>query len=215
MRARIKICCIASVEEARLAVAAGVDALGLVGAMPSGPGVIDDKTAAEIARATPPPVATFLLTSREAPDDVVAHVLDVGPTAVQLVRHVDVAVHEALARRAPHVKRVQVIHVEGPASEGLVERYAPHADAFLLDSGSPDADVLGGTGRAHDWEVSARIVAASPRPVFLAGGLRPDNVAAALARVRPFGVDVCSGVRTDFVLDPVKLDALVRAVRAS
>ena len=215
MRTRIKVCCISSIEEMELAVAAGADALGLVGEMPTGPGVIDDALAREIAARTPPPVATFLLTSRAAPEAVVAHVAEVSPTAVQVVRHVDPSVHEALKRRTPHVKRVQVIHVEGPSALELAREYARWVDAFLLDSGSPGADVLGGTGQAHDWALSAQLVARVERPVFLAGGLGAHNARDAIARVGPFGLDVCSGVRTDGALDAEKLQAFVQAVQTS
>ena len=76
---------------------------------------------------------------------------------------------------------------------------AARVDALLLDSGRPDAQVktLGGTGLTHDWALSAEIVAQVDRPVFLAGGLRESNVAEAIAQVKPFGVDLCSGVRTE------------------
>ena len=97
----------------------------------------------------------------------------------------------------------------------MIAAYAPFVDAFLLDSGKPGAAIptLGGTGDVHDWDISAAFVAASPRPVFLAGGLTAANVGAAIARVRPFGVDLCSGVRTDDRLDAAKLAAFVGAVR--
>lgn len=212
---RLKVCCIASVEEARLAVDAGASALGLVGAMPSGPGPIDDALIAAIAARVPPPVAAFLLTSETAPDAVVAHVARCRAGVVQLVDAVAPATYEALRRALPAVKIVQVVHV---VDEGAVEeacRVAPHVDAVLLDSGRPGLAVkeLGGTGRVHDWSVSRRVVEACGRPVFLAGGLRADNVAEAVRAVRPFGLDVCSGVRTDGRLDAAKLRAFVAAVR--
>jgi phosphoribosylanthranilate isomerase len=86
--------------------------------------------------------------------------------------------------------------------------------AFLLDSGRPSLPTpeYGGTGRTHDWAVSAEFVRRSPHPVFLAGGLSAANVSEAIRRVRPFGVDLCSGVRTDGHLDPGKLRAFVGAV---
>jgi phosphoribosylanthranilate isomerase len=90
---------------------------------------------------------------------------------------------------------------------------APHVNAILLDSGNPSAAVkeLGGTGRVHDWELSRRIREAVDVPVYLAGGLRPENVAEAVARVGPFGLDVCSGVRSDGRLDRDKVEGLIRA----
>jgi phosphoribosylanthranilate isomerase len=214
LRTRVKICCIASRAEAELAVSLGADVLGLVGAMPSGPGVIDDDLARAIALATPPPVATFLLTSRERGDDLVDHVERCAPTAVQIVRHVAIEAHEILAKRVPHVRRVQVLHVEDERALDLVDTYAPHVHAFLLDSGRPSAAVpeLGGTGRVHDWNISADLVRRSPVPVFLAGGLTPDNVARAIATVRPYGLDICSGVRTHGALDGSKLRAFMTRV---
>ncbi|NYD90120.1 phosphoribosylanthranilate isomerase [Sphingomonas melonis] len=215
MRTRVKICCIASLEEARIAMAAGADALGLVARMPSGPGPIADEAIAAIAAAVPPPVATFLLTAETSAAAIAAHVRATQPSAVQIVSHIDPAEAAALAARAPQVRRVQVIHVEGPEALAMIPLYAPHVHAFLLDSGRPNAPVaeLGGTGRAHDWAISAAFVRASERPVFLAGGLTPDNVGEAIRRVRPFGLDLCSGVRRDGRLDAAKVAAFMAAVR--
>jgi phosphoribosylanthranilate isomerase len=215
VRTRIKVCCIASPDEARMAIEAGADALGLVARMPSGPGPIADATIAGITACVPPPVATFLLTCETTAETISAHIRATNPSTVQVVSHIDPVESEKLATLEPHVRRVQVIHVEGPEALDLIRAYAPHVHAFLLDSGRPNAVVaeLGGTGRAHDWAVSSACVRATERPVFLAGGLSAGNVADAIRRVRPFGLDLCSGVRTDGQLDPGKLAAFVRAVR--
>ncbi|HEY7412586.1 MAG TPA: phosphoribosylanthranilate isomerase, partial [Vicinamibacteria bacterium] len=91
---------------------------------------------------------------------------------------------------------------------------ATDVDALLLDSGRPGAAVkeLGGTGRRHDWAVSRRIRERVPVPLFLAGGLTPANVREAVAEVGPYGLDVCSGVRTDGALDERKLGAFFAAL---
>lgn len=214
-RTRIKVCCIASHEEAEVAIRAGADALGLVGAMPSGPGSISDDQIAEIVAAVPPPISTFFLTSETSADAIAAHARRTCPAAVQIVTHIDPQAAMRLSMILPHTRRVQVIHVEGLEALNLIPTYAPHVHAFLLDSGRPGAAVpeLGGTGRAHDWDISAAFVGASPLPVFLAGGLSAENVGEAIGRVRPFGVDLCSGVRTDGRLDENKLAAFVEAVR--
>lgn len=214
---RIKICCISSPDEARLAIAAGADALGLVGAMPSGPGPISDELIRAIVETVPPPIATFLLTSRTSADDIIDHVRYCGANTVQIVNHVYPKVHEALSREMPSVRRVQVIHVEDASALTLISDYADHVDAFLLDSGKPSAPVveLGGTGRTHDWGISAEFVRQSPKPVFLAGGLNPLNVVHAIRNVQPFGIDVCSGLRTDGSLDADKLTQFVKAVRST
>jgi phosphoribosylanthranilate isomerase len=215
MRTRLKICCISSIEEARLAIRHGADALGFVADQPSGPGIIEDGLIAEIAAAVPPPVATFLLTARTSAEAIAAHVAATRPTTAQIVSHIAPGESARLASLLPATRRVQVIHVEGPHVLDLIPVYAPNVHAFLLDSGRPQARVpeYGGTGRTHDWQVSAAFVRASPLPVFLAGGLRPDNIEQAIRIVKPFGVDLCSGVRTDGKLDPVKLETFVAGVR--
>lgn len=217
MRTRIKVCCISSFEEAKLAIELGADALGLVAHMPSGPGVIGDELVHQIASRVCPPVSTFLLTSQTQAVDIAKHVKFCGTDTVQIVSHVDPNELAALKYILPSTRRVQVIHIEGPESLTLLDRYVEHVHAFLLDSGRPMATVpeLGGTGRIHDWSTSAEFVRRSPHPVFLAGGLRPENVAEAIQRVRPFGVDLCSGVRTDGKLDATKLSWCVKAVARS
>lgn len=193
----------------------GVDALGLVSAMPSGPGVIDDDIIAEIARFAPPPVATFLLTSLTDPEAIVEQARKAGVSTVQLVDAVEAGAHREIRRALPALKQVQVIHVAGLESVEEALRVAPEVDALLLDSGNPNLAVkeLGGTGRTHDWSVSRAIVEQCARPVFLAGGLRQENVGEALALVRPFGLDICSGVRTNGQLNPGKLADFLAAVR--
>ena len=213
LRPRIKVCCIASVDEAWTAIRAGASALGLVSAMPSGPGVIGDELIAEIAARVPPGVASFLLTSAADADAIIRQQRTARVNTLQLVDAVPLDVYPILRAELPGIALVQVIHVRGPESLDEAREVAPHVHALLLDSGNPAAAVkeLGGTGRVHDWEVSRRIVDAVDVPVWLAGGLRPDNVVGAVARVGPFGLDVCSGVRTDGRLDAAKLQALVRA----
>ena len=217
-RTRIKICCMQSEEEARLAIAAGADALGLVGAMPSGPGPIGDALIAAIAARVPPPVATLLLTSETGAEAIIAHASRCRTNTLQLVDRVEPADYPRLRRALPGIKLVQVVHVGGEAAVAEAIAAAAHADALLLDSGRPHEPikVLGGTGRTHDWAISREIVDRAACPVFLAGGLRADNVTLAIQTVRPFGVDVCTGVRrADYTLDPVKLEAFVAAVQAT
>jgi phosphoribosylanthranilate isomerase len=207
MRPRVKVCCIESVEEARLAIECGASAVGLVSEMPSGPGVIPEDLIAEIAARVPPPVATFLLTCRQDAASVVAQQRRCRVNTLQLCDRVPSEVHSELREGLPGVSLVQVVHVRGEESFDEALNAARHVDALLLDSGNQSLAVkeLGGTGRTHDWRVSRRIVEASPVPVFLAGGLKPENVAEAVSTVRPFGLDVCSGVRSGGRLDAEKL----------
>ena len=214
---RIKVCCIASISEAELAVRHGASALGLVSAMPSGPGPIAEERIAEIAATVPPGVATFLLTSRTDAEGIIEQQHRCRCNTLQLVDAVDARIYPKLRRAMPGVKLVQVIHVVGNASVGEALDLAPLVDALLLDSGNPGLAVkeLGGTGRTHDWALSRYIVAHADKPVFLAGGLRPDNVVEAVRTVQPYGVDLCNGIRTDGMLDATKLEAFVAAVRSA
>jgi phosphoribosylanthranilate isomerase len=217
VRARFKICCIRDEAELALAVEAGAAAVGLVSAMPSGPGPIDDDAIARLLRRVPPGVTSFLLTSLTDPDRLAAQHRRLPANALQLVDRLEPGAHGALRRALPGVGLVQVIHVEGRSAVGEAVALAPAVDALLLDSGRPGAAVreLGGTGRVHDWAISRRIVSAVPVPVYLAGGLNAGNVAGAVAAVRPFGVDVCTGVRTDGALDPARLRAFTSALRGT
>ena len=212
---QVKICCIKSPAEARLALAHGAGALGLVSAMPSGPGVIGEDLIAEIAASVPAGTATFLLTALTEAEAIIAQHQRCRTTTIQIVDALTRGTHRDLRRALPGVQLVQVVHVRGEESIAEAVTVAPEVDFLLLDSGNPTLAVkeLGGTGRTHNWAVSRRIVETCGRPVFLAGGLRPDNLAAAHAQVGPHGFDLCSSVRTNDVLDETKLAAFFTAVR--
>jgi phosphoribosylanthranilate isomerase len=214
-RPRVKICCMQSLDELALAVRYGADAVGLVSAMPSGPGPIDDALIATIAARVPPGVGSFLLTSRTDAAGIADQVRRLGPTTVQIVDRPEPGCHEALRRALPGTRIVQVVHVTGPEALAEARAAAPGVDALLLDSGDPRLPVkeLGGTGRTHDWDVSRRIRHSVGVSVWLAGGLTPGNVAGAIEAVRPFGVDVCGGVRTGGRLDEDKLARFTAEVR--
>ena len=213
-RPRVKVCCIASLEEALLAVRYGASALGLVSAMPSGPGAIDEAAIAPIASAVPPPVARFLLTSRQDVRAIAEQRRRTGVDTVQICDRLIDGTYEELRAAAPGVRIVQVVHVTGPEALEEAVAVAPLVDAILLDSGDQRLAVkqLGGTGRRHDWAVSLRIREAIDVPMFLAGGLNAWNVARAVQDVGPFALDVCSGVRTDGALDEAKLSSFMAAV---
>jgi phosphoribosylanthranilate isomerase len=215
-RPRIKVCCIASREEAWTAIEAGASALGLVSAMPSGPGVIGEEAIAAIAAGVPPGVATFLLTSLRDASAIAAQQRRLRTTAVQICDRLERGSHDDLHAALPGIGLVQVVHVTGPESIDEAVAVAPRVDALLLDSGNQALAVkeLGGTGRRHDWRISRRIREAVAVPVFLAGGLRAENVAEAIDEVGPFGLDLCSGVRTEGRLDPRKLEAFFMAARS-
>jgi phosphoribosylanthranilate isomerase len=212
---RIKICCISSVEEASLAIRCGADALGFVSAMPSGAGIIDESLIPIIVATVPPSIDTFLLTSQADADQIIHQVLNCRTNTVQLVDTVDPGVYKQLRAHIPWVKIVQVIHITDKSSIKEAEETSLFVDALLLDSGNPSLPIkeLGGTGRVHDWSISKIICRNVEKPVFLAGGLNPDNVVSAINTVQPFGVDICSGIRSDGHLDLVKLKQFIFNVK--
>lgn len=215
MRTQIKICGIASLAEAQLALAAGADALGFVCARPASPRTIDDRLVAEIVPQIPRSIATYLLTSELTAEGIADHVKRAGTSTVQILAPIKREESRQLRELLPDTRCVQVIHVENESALDYIEQYAANVDAFLLDSGKPSLPTpeFGGTGRTHDWSVSAEFVRRSLRPVFLAGGLTPENVGKAIGRVRPYGVDLYSGARSGGALNQEKLSAFVGAVR--
>ena len=199
-----------------MAIEYGADALGLVGKMPSGPGPIPDWLIAEIVKTIHPPIASFLLTSEQSSEEIIYHIKRVDTNTVQIVDELTTGTYSDIRTALPHLKIVQVIHVTDEESIDDAVRISPNVDALLLDSGSPKASlkILGGTGNVHNWDLSREIVKAVDIPVFLAGGLHANNVRQAIETVRPFAVDVCSGVRTEGRLDPNKLEAFITAVHS-
>jgi phosphoribosylanthranilate isomerase len=216
-RPRLKVCCIGGIDEAEAAIAAGASALGLVSEMPSGPGVIPEELIAAIAAGIPPGVASVLLTCRQDAAAIADQQRRTRVNTLQLCDRVDPRVHRELREALPGVALVQVVHVTGPESVAEALAMAPHVSAILLDSGNPALAVkeLGGTGRRHDWRISRRIRECLDVPIFLAGGLTPENVAEAIGEVAPYALDVCSGLRTNGALDVAKLERFVAAMRES
>ncbi|MEM0923705.1 MAG: phosphoribosylanthranilate isomerase, partial [Pseudomonadota bacterium] len=212
VRVKVKICCMADPGEAAMAAAAGAEYIGLVGPMPSGPGTLTLEDAAEIARSAPPSATPVLLSSATTALDLVREAEAAGAGVIQIVQHVSPGIHAELVAQAPGLECWQVIHVEDRTAVDLIRSFDEQPDAFLLDSGRPARGELGGTGRVHDWAISRDCVAATARPVFLAGGLTPENVGEAIRQVRPQGVDLCTGVRLDGRLNAVRLATFMQIV---
>jgi phosphoribosylanthranilate isomerase len=211
MKVRIKICCISSIFEALIAIELGADAIGLVGRMPSGPGPISDELIKQIAQVVPPPIATFLLTSETSASEIIKHHYRTNTNTIQIVDLLSDGTYSQIKEALPYVKIVQVIHVIDSKSVDLAIKLSESVDALLLDSGNPNLKIkeLGGTGRVHNWKLSRQIRDNSKCPIFLAGGLNPDNVKQAIEEVRPYAIDICSGVRTNGALDKNKLSAFM------
>lgn len=214
MKPRVKICCIANEQEAANAISFGASAIGLVGEMPSGPGPISDEEIYSIAKSVPPPIATFLLTSEQTAQGIIGHHQRTLTNTIQIVDELTDRDYKTIRDALPQIRLVQVVHVTGERSIDEAAELAEYVDAILLDSGNPDLAVkeLGGTGRRHDWNLSRKIVETCGKPVFLAGGLNAENVREAIDTLQPFGLDLCSGVRTDGKLDLNKLERFFNGV---
>ena len=199
-----------------MAIDAGASAVGLVSAMPSGPGPIPEELIAEIAATIPPGVSSFLLTCLQDAASIIDQQRRLRVNTIQICDRLTQGSYDDLREALPGISLVQVIHVTGPEAVDEAIGIAPHVDAILLDSGNQSLEIkeLGGTGRTHDWNLSRKIREAIDVPLFLAGGLNPSNVAAAIREVQPFGIDVCSGLRTNGVLDPQKLTAFFTQINA-
>jgi len=211
---RVKICCIRDLDEARTAIRYGASALGLVSHMPSGPGIISEPAIAQIVAKVPPPIATFLLTSEQDVGNIVRQQRCCGTNTLQICDRLTRGSYLDLKRSLPGIAIVQVIHVTGPESLDEALAVEPSVAAILLDSGNPSLAVkqLGGTGRQHDWKVSRKIREQVEVPIFLAGGIHAGNARQAIEEVGPFGLDICTGVRTEGKLDEQKLAALFAGI---
>jgi phosphoribosylanthranilate isomerase len=197
----VKICGITSEEDALLAVALGADALGFVFA-PS-PRQMAPKRVEDIVRRLPPEVLTVGVFRDEAPQTVVRTIFDVGLKAAQLHGHESPEDTRWIAERVPFCIKAFA------AGDPQLERFFDYGvAAALVDSPLP------GSGRVFDWRL-AEGLGGLPR-LILAGGLTPENVASAIRAVRPFGVDVSSGVeQAPGVKDPRKLRAFIKAAKSA
>jgi len=214
MKIKVKICCISSIEEAELAIVHGAAAIGLVGRMPSGPGIITDELINSIAKTVIPPIDSFLLTSETTAEAIIEHHNKVNTTTIQMVDALSGREYHKIREAIPHVKLVQVIHVLDEKAVQEASEIAEWVDAILLDSGNPNLStkVLGGTGKTHNWDLSKKIRENISIPTYLAGGINKDNIRMAIDHVQPYGIDLCSSVRTNGQLDERKLEELFKAL---
>lgn len=208
---RIKICCINSVDEARMAIKFGASAIGLVSEMPGGPGIVSEEKITEIAGSIPPAISSFLLTSKQNVDEIIIQQRRCKTNTIQLCDSLSPSQHRELRNELPGISVVQVIHITGEESVEEAKNASQYCHGLLLDSGNQKLEVkiLGGTGKTHDWRISKKIVDKVKIPVFLAGGLNPSNVKQAIKEVHPFGVDVCSGLRVNHNLVESRLTEFI------
>jgi len=212
---RVKICCIKTPDELKTVAKYGIDCVGFVSNMPSGPGIISDKEIRRLVEATPEEVDTFLLTSLTNPEEIVEQQKFCKTKTIQLCNPLEIDSLKKLREISDNVKIVGVVHVLGEDSIRRANEMSKYVDAILLDTGNPceNPKKLGGTGRTHNWDISKEICKQISNPIYLAGGLNYVNVSSAIEKVRPYGVDICCGVRTaDDRLDEEKLKLFLKAI---
>jgi phosphoribosylanthranilate isomerase len=212
---QVKICCVRSPEEAHTALSFGAVAVGLVSEMPAGPGDLSESEIREIVQAVPAGTGTFLLTAVTDADRLIDKVRRLGVNTLQLWDPLEPEDYGRLHQELPGLSIVQAIHVIDASAIEHAQTAARLADALVLDSSNPTVPFRweSQAGATHDWSISQEIVQTVDCPVLLAGGLHSENVESAVRLVRPYGVDVCTGVRTEDALDRRKLAAFFESLR--
>ncbi len=218
-RTRIKICGNTNPADLAHAIACGADAVGFITDVPvRSPRKIDTETAKELIKQVPVFVESVLVIMPDDLGSAMALIRKTRPTCVQI--HSDLPLSE-LAEISKTVKLIKTIAVPTDAPSGIadhiisrIDALAGIADAILLDTSTRSRTGTGaksgGTGKVHDWRISAEIVKRSGLPIILAGGLTPDNASDAIRKVHPYAVDTASGVETDGKRDPGKVRRFTR-----
>lgn len=211
---RVKICGTATFADLDCAVAAGADAIGfLMGITHVTQDAVTPETAAAMVATLPPFIVPVAVTHLTKPSDLIRIVELSRCTTLQIQDMVtpdDIAeVREAL----PYLRIMKAVHVMDESAIATAKYFSDTADAILLDTRT--ADRIGGTGITHDWNISAKIVKECSCPVILAGGLTPENVTEAIIRVRPYAVDVHTGVKKNGVRDAERTRAFVANARTA
>jgi len=214
MRTRTKICGNRNPEDLDYAIACGADAVGFITDVPvKSPRKIDSETAKDLIKRVPVFVDSVIVIMPEDLDSAVALIRKTRPTVVQIHNDLPDAELAKLASTVDPVKLIKTIAIPDGAGPEIADRVISRihkltgiADAILLDTSTSTTSRTGntstgarsgGTGKVHDWRISAEIVRRSRLPIILAGGLTPDNVSDAIRKVCPYAVDTASGVETD------------------
>lgn len=214
---KTKICGINSLRNAQIALECGADALGfLVGITHLAEDKITAENAKRIIQTLPSSVYSVAVTHLRDSRKIIELCRYLGVNALQIHDYISPEEVAFCRKELPDVRILKAVHViDGQPDKALAaaKSFEDVCDAILLDSRT--AERLGGTGKTHDWSISRMIVEQVSVPVILAGGLTPSNVADAVKTVRPFGVDVNSGVEIDGDKDRQKvLDFITRAKQA-
>ncbi|WP_214020414.1 phosphoribosylanthranilate isomerase [Methanoculleus sp.] len=209
---RVKFCGTASLADMRCAIEAGCDAMGFImGVTHRSSDFVTPAEAAKMIQQLPPFIEPVAVTHLQETEDLIGLVRDSRCTTLQIQNTVEPSKIDVIRDSLPYLKIVKAVHVTGESAIKTGKLYEPYADALILDTRTKEK--IGGTGIPHDWNISAKIVANSAIPVILAGGLKPENVRGAIRKVRPYGVDVHTGIKKDGVRNPEKTLAFAREAR--
>ena len=203
---KVKICGLKRELDVKLACELGADMLGFVVEVPSSPRSLSLEEAARLMELVPEDVRSVIVTVPQGLRRVLEAYKRLKPDILQIHGHLELS---GLREEIPNVKIVKAL---GMRSSSVIEealKCSKFVDGFLADS--PHPGKFGGTGLTHDWSLSKRLRdAVYPKPFILAGGLNPENVESAVRLVKPYAVDVSSGVELKpGMKDPEKLEAFI------
>ena len=205
---RSKICGINSLEDVNVVLKSGAHALGfLVGITHLAEDKVSNEEAKTLIEGLPPYVSSVAVTHLTNVNEIIELVKYLGVTTVQIHDYIPPEAVKVVRDMLQCVKIIKAVHVVDEDALAVAKSFVPYVDAILLDSRTNER--LGGTGMTHNWNISAKIVQAVKKPVILAGGLTSDNVYEAVIKVKPFGVDVNSGVETKYKKDFLKVSKFI------
>jgi phosphoribosylanthranilate isomerase len=207
---RAKICGIRDAGARDVAVAAGADAVGFVVEISRSKRSIDRGEARGLIQGLPPFVSSVIVVEPQSAAEAANLALDTGADVIQINDSLSFEDMATLKNMVP--ARLVATVPASPGGLNHARQMTRVADALLIDSF--EGGKLGGTGTVHDWNLSSDLVRNVDVPLILAGGLDPENVAEAIEKVRPYAVDVSSGVETDGAKDPEKIKAFLKEVKS-
>lgn len=197
---KVKICGNASLNDLKIALSAGADAVGFItGTNYKSEDAVTKSCAKKLVLSLPPFVASVAVTHLQNPQDLIDIIDETGCSTLQIQNDVSLEDMDIVKNGLPHTKIIKAVHVTGIEAIEKAEMFSKTADAIILDTKTETR--IGGTGITHDWNISAEIVKRLNKPVILAGGLSPSNLAEAIEKVKPYAVDVHSGVKKNGARD--------------